>query len=365
MRGTIYKIGMGCLLALTAAVSHASMHWLASDHPQTYTVQEGDTLWDISGRFLKDPWRWPEVWEASDIANPNLIYPGDIIILKVDGDMPKLTLQRGTQTQRVVQQHGQRVVKLSPRVRAEPADRAIPTIPISVIGPFLTRSEITQVGELEQYQTISSVDEERLLVTEGNRFYVANLGIPEGEAVRIFRPGKILVHPETGEEVGQEAIYLGSAKVEVRAKMSTLVLQNVVEEIRAGDYVLPNQQERIEPYYYPKYPHGEAQGFILSVLGGVNQVGKNQVITITGGQDIGRDEGDVLSVLQTKSDLPSRVRAKEKFGKRMNPRAVEQYEFTPIEVGRVIVFKVFDRTSLALVMDAVRSIHLRDEVRKP
>lgn len=365
MRATIYKIGIGCLLALNSVVALANSNWLNPDHPSTYRVQEGDTLWDIAGRFLNEPWRWPEVWEASDIENPNLIYPGDLIVLDVIGGEAKLHVQRGQTSETVVHRDGQRVVKLSPRVRSEAAQSAIPTIPLNVIRPFLTRSEITQVGALDNAPTIASVDEERLLVTEGNRFYAQNIQVPEGEAVRLFRPGRVLIHPVSGDALGQEAIYLGTAKVEVLAPLSTLVLQKGVEEIRAGDHILPNVEERIEPYYFPKYPEGQAHGYILTVLGGVNQIGRNQVVTLSGGHDMGREEGDVLAVLQTKSDLPSSLKAKENFEKRLNPEAAEQLAFTPIQVGRVIVFKVFDQTSLALVMDAVRSIHLRDEVRKP
>lgn len=365
MRATIYKIGMGCLITLYAVLAQANTHWLLEDHPDTYRVKQGDTLWDIAGRFLHDPWRWPEVWESSDVENPNLIYPGDLIVLKVEGSEARLSLQRGNQSEQVVTKDGQRVVKLSPRVRSEPAERAIPTIPINVIGPFLTRSEITSVDGLQEFPTIASVDEERLMVTEGNRFYVANMHYPEGEAVRIFRPGRVLIDPDSGEPLGQEAIYLGSAKIEVLAPMSTLILQDMVEEIRAGDRVLPNEKERMEPYYFPKHPAGSAKGHILTVLGGVNQVGRNQIITISGGHDISREEGDVLAVLQTKSDLPSRIKADEDFDKKLNSGDGEPFEFTPIQVGRVIVFKVFDRTSLALVMDAARSIHLHDEVRKP
>lgn len=370
MRATIIKSGIGCLLGLLAFSALASADLLAPNHPQTYKVKRGDTLWDIAGHFLNEPWRWPEVWTASDIENPHRLYPGDVIVLKVHHDTPSLSVERGGGEQGYVSDEfltkdGERIVKLSPRVRSEPANDPIPTIPLSVIGPFLSKSKVTPVGALDSEHEISAVDEERLLVSQGNRFYAADLSSSIGEALSIYRPGRVLLHPETGQALGQEAIYLGFSEVEVPGDMSTLILRKVEGDIRAGDKLLPIEKDRLEPYFFPKSPSHEGRGFILSVLGGVNQVGRNQVVTISGGDDLGREEGDVLAIFQQKSDLPSRVKSREDFEKRMNKDAVSQYHFAPTKVGQLIVFKTFDKTSMALVMDAVRTINLGDEVKRP
>ncbi len=365
MWATLLRSGFGCLMALWILQGHASSQWLAPDHPNTYQVQQGDTLWDIAGRFLNDPWRWPQVWKASDLENPHLIYPGDLIVLTMDGEEPNLSVRRNNNTQKTIYKDGQKTVKLTPRIRSESPERAIPTIALSSIGPFLSHSKVTRVGGLEDGHKIASVDEERLLVSEGYRFYVANLDAPQGEVLSVFRAGRVLIHPKSGEELGQEAIYLGSAKVETTGNMSTLYLQKGVEEVHPGDYLLPIEKDRVEPYYFPKLPEKEGRGFILTVLGGINQIGRNQVIVISGGEDIQREEGDVLTVLQEKSDFSAKVKKREKFEKLIHPGGVEQLDFASTQVGRVIVFKVFEKTSLALVMDAIRTIHLRDEVRRP
>ena len=367
MRATFLKILLGCLIGFWALNLYAdnATPMLTSDHPDTYRVKEGDTLWDIAAKFLNDPWKWSEVWQASPgIQNPNLIYPGDIVMLSMDGEKPRLTVQRNSHDVKEIKKD-ERTVKLSPRVRILPAAKAIPTIPYSEIGPFLSETRVLPVGALDKAPKIIAVDEERLLVSEGSRFYTKPLPNKPGDLLSVLRPGKVLKHPKTGALLGQEAIYLGSVVVEKNASTTSLLVRKSVKEMLPGDRLCPVEEDRIEPYFFPKRPEGAAHGYILSVLGGINQISQSQVVIISGGRNQDRKEGDVLAILQTKEDVPTREKRAELFQQQLDKSHKNIYEFAPIKVGRMIVFKVFNQTSMALVMDATRAIYLQDEVESP
>lgn len=371
MLATIRRVGLGCLIGFIAFAVQASHSWLVKGHPNTYVVQEGDTLWSIAGQFLNDPWRWKEVWRASpDVKNPNLIYPGDVIVLTLNGkNEPELTVQRyGSGQPGVVKitRGGETVYKLSPQIRTSSVKKAIPTIPFSVIGPFLSQSKITPLGHLENAYEVSAVDEEHLLASEGKRLYAKDLPFQKGDIVSIFKRGRLLTSPETEEVLGEEAIYLGSAQIERANDMSTLVLENGDKEIRIGDKILLSEKERVDSYFLPKAPNNDCLGYILSVLGGVNQIGQYDVVTIAGGYDLDREEGDVLDIFQSKHDFPRRIVKEEKFQRQLYPsEPVDYYQYAPTLVGRMIVFRVFEKASMALVTDATRPIYLHDVVRRP
>ncbi len=351
------------LLMGTWVMALAGPTWLKEDAPSQYVVQEGDTLWDIAGQFLHDPWRWSELFASSDLDNPDLIYPGDVIILQNGQDIPSIRIERRVEVESVLTKDG--VTKLIPRIREYRASKAVPTIPMNVIGPFLTQSQILPPGFMVGTPKIGAIDESRLLVSEGSRFYVEGFIPFEGQALGVYRPGETLVNPATGEVVGEEAVFLGAAEVELQGELSSMILRKGVKEIRIGDRILPLEDVYIEPYFLPKLPDNEAQGYILTVLDGIASMGQYQVVSITGGDDMLRSEGDVLDVIQTQHSMPARLTHKERFEKRVSQHPVQYHTYPPIKIGRMIVFKVFERASLALVMHAERPINLHDEVRRP
>src|SRR4051812_48328619 len=158
---------------------------LQADAPDKYTVVKGDTLWGISGKFLKDPWKWPQVWNLNrdQIKDPHWIYPGDVI--KLDRNGPSLSVNSrdgvgadgnvgpsgGTSAEAVAN-----VVKLDPRIRTEPLEEAIPSIPGNAIGPFLTRPLIAEAGALQVAPQILAVEENRVLIGAGDAAYVDRIG---------------------------------------------------------------------------------------------------------------------------------------------------------------------------------------------
>ncbi|HET9843099.1 MAG TPA: hypothetical protein VFP93_00410, partial [Gammaproteobacteria bacterium] len=264
----------------------------------------------------------------------------------------------------VIEETHETIVEIRPRVRYLPPTKAIPTIPYNVIGPFLSRSQVMPEGILDSATAIVAVDEDHLLVGEGNRFFTPLITVPVGGQVSLFRSGSLLTHPDTEEILGQVAFYLGSAEVESHSMTTSLIVQKSREEMRPGDRLCPIEEEIIEPYFFPKMPQGFAYGYILSVFGGVNQIGQNQVVVISGGYDSMREIGDVLAIYQTKEDLPPRLRKKENFYAYMCGETTD-LQFAPILVGRLIIFRVFDKTSLGLIVSATRPIYLQDVVMSP
>ena len=187
-------------------------------HPDRYVVVKGDTLWDISERFLDNPWLWPEVWHVNpQIENPHLIYPGDIITLVYIDGKPQLRIQRGKGT-----------FKLSPQARVERLDKAIPTIPVDAIQQFLSQPLVADQSTLMDAAYVVSSADEHLIVGMGDRIYVRGIAEEDGNRHHIFRPGGPYVDPETKEILGYEAMYLGDGTVDKFGDPSTLTLTRFI-----------------------------------------------------------------------------------------------------------------------------------------
>lgn len=353
LRKCIVSFFIFALASIAIANGNGRHEWIRDNAPSTYVVRHGDTLWDIANKFLRDPWRWKEIWHANpEIENPNLIYPGDHIVLSYVDGKPRLCVQKRAGWQRVSKGG---VIKLKPHARVLPADRAIPTIPLNVIGPFFNESRVVSAMQAKKCPRIVALDEDHLVVGTGDRIFVHGLPLRSYEQVyAVFRPEKTYRDPSSKAPLGVEGLILGKAQIEIPGKTSRFTILESFAEIKVGDQIISTRKEEFDPYFVPKYPIGRAKGQIISVFGGVNQIGQYQVLAITGGRNQKREVGDVLSIVQTHKDLPLRL----------NERA-KDYKFPPSIVGTCVVFRVFDKVSYVLVMKATRPIYLLDEVRKP
>src|SRR3989344_660210 len=206
LRGTRFFLLITALLLAAPVQERADEVQLKPDHPERYTVVKGDTLWDVSARFLKSPWHWPKIWKINDkIKNPHLIYPGDVIVLTMVNGEPVLTLLRkdtlpvipatpttsSTPSETVAPSDG-RTVKLSPAARSEPLEAAIPTIPPNAIVPFLTQTLAVGENELEQAGYITAGLDDRIALGNRSEFYARGLKAEDPEYYQIFRPGKAI-----------------------------------------------------------------------------------------------------------------------------------------------------------------------------
>ncbi len=310
--------------------------------PDRYTVKRGDTLWDISDFFLKTPWLWPEIWHVnSQIRNPHLIYPGDIINLVYIDGKPRLMLERGD-----------RVVKLTPQMRELPHAEAIPALPLETVNNFLSRNRVVDKGVLEAAPYVVAGSEKRLMSGKNDDFY-ARGEFDETPAYGIYRGGDPYIDPETNELLGIRAQDIGSAKLKaIEGDIATLLSSRAVEEIRVGDRLLPHEERRLESMFYPSAPEDTVEGVIMEVEGGVSQVGHLDVVAINRGERNGLAVGNLLAIY--------------KRGETIKDRVVGGTITLPAErAGLLMVFRTFEKMSFGLVLNANRPLAVNDIVKNP
>jgi hypothetical protein len=344
------RIISALILAVTAALaSAADAPQLVDNPPDRHVVVKGDTLWGISGKFLKEPWRWPEIWEMNrdQIKNPHLIYPGDVVYLDRSGAKPRLRLGKkvsGTQPG---------TVKLQPQIHSEGSTSAIPSIPPHVIEPFISRPLVLDPADAGSAVRIVATQEERVMLGSGDVGFASNIADASVADWNVFRPGKPMIDPETGAVIGQEAFYLGRARLIQPGEPATLRITEAKEEIFRGDQLLPAPPATI-PSFVPRRPDGEIAGSIMTIYGDKTEGGTGSVISINRGRLDGLEVGNVVALW--------RVRVAKAYDAQL--RRVE----VPIPDERyavAFVFRTFDRVAYALVMSASKSVHKGDIVRNP
>ncbi len=348
--------GMACFLALSPA--RADEIPLADEAPDHYVVQKGDTLWAISKRFLKDPWRWPEIWgmNKDQIKNPHLIYPGNMVILERGPDGPRLRLAQGTAAV-PAGSDGRPTLKLSPQARATPIDRgAIPSIPPRDLEPFLTRPLVIAPGALETAPKIIGGSERRVALTVGNTAYASGIQESMGEAWLIYRPGRALTSPGKEEVLGYEAIYLGDARAVAFGEATTLKIVNAKEEIQVGDRLVPAQKDVVISYA-PHAPSFPVEGNIIGLTGAVAEAGTGTVVALDRGENAALEIGHVLGVYRPGLKIDTK---KSWFDYKAKPLVAPDER-----VGLAFVFRVFDKVAYALLMDVQRPVFMGDAIRNP
>ncbi|MDO9198432.1 MAG: LysM peptidoglycan-binding domain-containing protein [Rhodoferax sp.] len=349
---------------------------LAANAPDNYTVKRGDTLWAISGVFLKRPWRWPELWgmNLQEIKNPHLIYPGQMLYLeKKDG--------RATLRARQSSAAGEPTdtVRLSPRTRYESlASDALPTLKSHLIEPFLAEPVIVDENGLKSAPRIVAAQEGRVLLTRGDRAYARG----QGDAVllddptqrqkqyRIFRNATPLKDPVTGEVLGYEAQYVGQALL-VRGESTqestgkdgkprtdivpaTIDIVGAKEEMRVGDRLLPEPERQLLSYV-PRAPQGTVDARIVSVYGSaVANAGQNQVVVINRGTRDGVQSGHVMAIMKDGARLVDKTDA-----------ARDELKLPDERNGLLMVFRTFEKLSYALVLEVVDSVKAGDRLVNP
>lgn len=324
---------------------------LKAGAPDRYVVVQGDTLWSIAQRYLEAPQRWPELWEMNrdTLRNPHRIYPGDVLVLdRARGQLALLPTD---------------TVKLSPQIRAESsAVREIPSIPASLIEPYLTRPLVIEPNGLENAPSIVATEENRVILGAGNIAYARGLSGAKEETWHIYRRGKALVDPDSNLTVGFEATFLGSARVRKAGEPSTIEIIAANQEITTGDRLIAAGTPQI-PNYAPHAPSGRITGRVMSIYGGVGTVGeggRNSVVTLNRGRADGIEIGHVLALLR----LGSVVGEKRSMSGVANKVTVGM-KVPDERYGLVFVFRVFDRVSYALVMDVSRPVNPLDVVQTP
>lgn len=331
--------------ALFAGSLYATDVVLNPEHPDRYVVVKGDTLWDISAMFLRDPWLWPEVWYVNpQVENPHLIYPGDILTLVYVDGKPQLQMSRGYPT-----------VDLSPQIREESLDNAIPTIPLDAIRPFLTRAIVVGAKELDSAPYVVASAGEHVITGGNDRVYVRGIDDKDISVYDIYRPGGPYIDPDTDELLGYEALYVGTGPVEQYGDPTTLFLAETTREIRVSDRLRPADQSTPVTHFQPHAPDDDIEGHIISVVDGVTQIGQFNVVAIDLGTREGIEIGHVFRVFQRGSVIKDTVSGKRN----------DTVKLPDEDAGLVMIFRTFEKVSFGLVMKATSAIHVNDFVRTP
>ncbi|MEQ1776819.1 MAG: LysM domain-containing protein, partial [Burkholderiales bacterium] len=283
-----------------AHVGSVSAQNLKDDAPDRYTVQRGDTLWSISGRYLDKPWSWPQLWDMNkdQVRNPHRIYPGDILVL----DRASGRLRVDT-------------VRLSPSVRREDISQAVPTIQPGAINAFLSRPMIVSETELESSPRIMATEENRVAVGAGNIAFAKGLTKDKGLNWHIYRRGDKLVDPDSGATLGYAALYLGEARVRQFGDISRVEIVKSTQEIYTDDRLIPVGKELPQFAYVPRSPTAKVEGRVVSLQDNLWETGKYFVVALSKGTKDGVEIGHVLALHRSQNTARYNLRTSPLFGR--------------------------------------------------
>lgn len=359
---------------------------LNPDRPDEYVVKKGDTLWGISSNFLRDPWRWPDVWDFNpQIDDPHLIYPGDIIVLNYgEGGQPVLRVKRRTasvsQTTgggeappgqarttappadtfkrkpgRVVSAVGTR--RISPKVRSIRSDRAIPTIPLDVIRQFLSKPLVISEREMNDSPYVVAGEDGHLIAGAGDTVYARGISAGKTNRFNIYRTGKAYQNPGARRDdiLGYEAIHVGSALVKSFGDPSTLQISQSERETLIGDKLIPVLNAEPELHFIPHAPSTPIEGNIIELIDAVSRIGQYQTAVLNVGEFDGMEVGHVLAIYRKGDVIRDDV----------SPDPRDKVKLPDTRSGLVMIFRTFDRVSYGLVMTSETDIRLYDLARNP
>jgi nucleoid-associated protein YgaU len=367
MKKRLLGIMSACLLAGMVQADSAPLT-VKDSAPERYTVVAGDTLWGISGRYLNDPWRWPEIWEANkQVYNPHLIFPGDVLllcklnaqtILAVDqgggcaeivnrvlakGDLPTTTeLSDGT-------------VKLHPKIREMPLSLAIPTIPLKDIQRYLNDSRVVTLDELNKAPYVVATENNRVIAGKGDRIFIRNKDklLSNNKSYGIYRGGMAYIDPTTKKVLGYEAEDIGGGKtIALDGEVGTMLVSRSTQDIRIGDKLLENESGQISSSFQPSNPEGVNPGNVLRIFGSIASGAQYSVIVINRGEADGVRAGHAFALFRKGAVITDRI-------------SKETLTLPSENAGLAMVFRTFQNVSYALILRSTTTIKVGDEVRPP
>ena len=358
-----------------------------SDHPDEYVVVKGDTLWDISGRFLDKPWQWPAIWQANpQIENPHLIYPGDVVSLVYIDGVPQLRLSRGG------------TVKLSPSIRVVDRD-AINAIPFESIKPFIKDLRVLSPSEFEGLPYIVANNEERMNATFSDQTYARGLDAKVGEEYIVARlmniydlvgdPPEIrrvlpkehwkqvpnvwdrhqhkfnTVSPwnrRPRDPIGYEMFEVSRVRVVQAGEISVMDIIRDRTEVRPGDFILPVSDMGYLSTFFPSAMDNIPSDLrVLATSGQRSGVGLYQIVSLNAGTNQGVEAGNVFSAFRLGQLTKDRTGYRYgSFSEEAAPRLPETYD------GLVMVFRTFEDISYGMVMGGGKRVVVEyDMLRHP
>lgn len=342
MRKSIISLVLSFGLALPAISDTLT---IKPDAPQRYTVVPGDTLWGISGRYLKSPWQWPRLWHMNkaEVKNPHWIYPGDTLLLTYVNGQPVLSLDKGRM----------REVVLSPTIRSESLYKSVLTVPYDLIAPFIKRPLIVTEDEFKHSPELLAGPDSRVNLNIGDKAYAS--GIYESGTWQAYKISQPLKDPDTGEELGLEVHYGGDLAVDkLGDDIQSLHVVSMAEEIERGDHLIKAPPEA--PLNYTPHPAAKAaKGKIIAVYDAVTGAAQYSNVIINKGERDGVDRGTVFDILRT----GGMVSIKDKKGKK------KEVQLPTEQVGQLLVYRVFPKVSYALIVESKEAIEIGNQIESP
>ena len=273
---------------------------LAPNAPDSYVVKRGDTLWGIAKMFLRDPWYWPEIWQVNpQVQNPHLIYPGDTLRLVYVEGQPKILLQRGDNA------------RVLPRVRSEPLEAAISTIPYDSIAAFMSKPSVLSKEQIKCAAYVLASLDDHEAIGSGNTIYARGFCEPAevGSRYSIVRVGDELRDPDDNRLLGYNGIYTATGRVTRGGDPTTLIVTDSGREAEPGDKVLPGSVD-VALDFAPSAPHVRVKGRLMAVTDGVTVIGQYQVVAINRGIRDGLVPGNVLAIFSNGEIVPDEQKAR-------------------------------------------------------
>jgi hypothetical protein len=380
----------GLLLTLSA---YAASVQLAKDHPDTYTVRKGDTLWSIAAKFLQKPWEWPEVWQANQqISNPHLIYPGDVISLAYLNGRPSLGLAGGAAAQGGIEPH----------TRTEQLENAVKPLPLSAIEDFLKKPRLVSEEDFKHAPHVVAFEDHHIIGSTGELAYVRGLDAQSGQHYVLMRPigryyeithkngqpsqlyrqdmqdrddrpGMIWHHGPNewtlrGDVhfLGYEMLQFGEVQVTRAGNPASMLISSTEYEVRPGDYVMPVDNHPFDFQYVPHAPNQVPPGMqVIAFSDALNAVGPNQVVALSNGAADGVENGQTYSIFSAGDTVTDRNDYPEGSFKRLLHPKDAKVQLPEEYVGHVMIFRTFDHVSYGLIMDGIRPVHLGDRLYAP
>lgn len=345
--------------------SYADELRLAENAPTSYVVVKGDTLWDISAKFLKDPWLWPKLWRFNpDIENPHLIYPGDQLKLVYDASGQPMLVK------------GKPSFKLSPKVRTTKKDKSpIETISLKTLAPFLNYDTVLSEQSINESPYVLGTNEGNKTSGEGVKLYVKG-DLSVGQSYAVYQRDEPIISQQTQEIIGYHARLVASGKAIrqgdiANKKPATIYIDNAVREIRSGDIVKPiNENQLLPAFFTMQAARSDIEGRIVKSTNDVREFGKLEVVFIDKGNQHGIRQGDILSigrkspgVVET-GDKPVYTKDASRWH-RLAAESESDYDMPVEPLGKMMVFKVFDTVSMALILKTQQPLRIDDIVTAP
>ncbi len=329
--------------ASIAASPNINTPRLQTSAPNVYVVKKGDTLWDISGKFLKSPWRWPEIWASNKhVKNPHWIYPGDRLLLCTLEGRPLIGKDEGDGCEGIISRYSGQV-KLRPQVRIEPLDDRIPVIPLSDIQQWLYRTAIVSAENIANTPYVLGTADGRVIAGKGQNIYVRGQGLQNGQRYAVYHQGEPYYRIDSkGKKqlLGIELLQVASGiAIKNENDIATVELTDSYNgEVRRGDLVMLEQEAGLPSEFYPTdADEVQTGGQIIRVMGSISNAGKYGVVTVDRGTQQGSQVGQVFSVYQQGETV-------------RDPKTKEIVKLPNNKIGTVMIFRTFNDFSYAYVL---------------